>query len=246
MRKLVMTALFCFAVSSLWAQLPPGTLLPVMLDKSIDSDRAKPGDEIEARLMQDVPLPDNGKIKRLTKVIGHVVAAAPPSRGKPAMIMVQFDKIEDGKELVQISSGLRAFASMELVAQARNPVNTNFSPGTSVWDLNVSQIGGQIAYNGQKIVKAPNGQVVGRVVEPGAIVGVPMANPERGCAGPSGNNTAEQAFWAFSTSACGVYGDDKRVSMESGLGGAMPGQITFKSAKNFSLRGGSGWLLQVN
>jgi hypothetical protein len=128
------------------------------------------------------------------------------------------------------------------VAQARNPVNTNAGPGTSVWDLNVSQIGGQIAYNGAKIVKAPNGQVVGRVVEPGAIVGLPMANPARGC--PSGST--EQAFWLFSTNACGVYGNSDITLSSSGIGSPNPGQITFKFAKSFTLRGGSAWLLQVN
>jgi hypothetical protein len=245
MHRLFGFALFCLAVTGAFAQqLPSGTLLPVMLDKSIDSDKAEPGDQFEAKLMQEVPLPDKGKIKRLTKVTGHVVAATQPSGGKKAKITVQFDQIEDGKEMVPLAAGVRAYASMQLVAQARNPVNTNTGPGTSVWDLNVSQIGGQIAYNGQRIVKAPNGQVVGRVVEPGQIAGVPMANPERGCAGAG--NTAEQVFWLFSTNACGVYGDDGRVSMTNGIGGTTPGKITFKSAKNFTLRGGSAWLLQVN
>jgi hypothetical protein len=241
MRWLAGFALAVFSVTTLWAQLPSGTLLPVMLNKTVDSDKAKPGDQIEAKLMQEVSLPDKGKIKRLTKVLGHVVAATPPAGGKPASITVQFDQVEDGKQKVQTSTRLRAFASMQLVAQARNPVNTNAGPGTSVWDLNVSQIGGQIAYNGQKIVKAPNGQVVGRVVQPGAILGVPMANPERGCA--AAGNSVEQAFWVFSTNACGVYGDDQRVSLASG---STPGSITFTSEKDFSLRGGSAWLLQVN
>jgi len=245
MAILVRLVFFCLAASSLWAQqLPTGTLLPVMLARSIDSDKAKPGDEIEAKLMQDVPLPDNTKIKRETKVMGHVVAAGGPSDGKKASIKVQFDKLESGKELVPISTGLRALASMQLVAQARNPGNMNVAPGTSVWDLNVSQIGGQIAYNGQKIVKAPNGQVVGKVVEPGAIVGVPMANPARGCKG-SASNASEQAFWVFSTNACGLY-DEKGLTYTSGIAGQHAGQITFKSLKNFTIRGGSALLLQIN
>jgi hypothetical protein len=243
MRTLVRFALFfCVAVTSLLAQqLPPGTLLPIMLDRTIESGKAKTGDQIEAKLMQEVSLPDGGKIKRLAKVVGHVVAAVPPAGGKNARITFQFDTIELDDRPFPISTAVRAFASMQLVAQVRNPVNTNAGPGTSVWDLNISQIGGQIAYNGAKIVKAPNGQVVGHVVEPGAILGVPMANPERGCAG-STNSTVEQAFWVFSTNACGVYGDDQRVTMVGGTAG----QTTFASAKNFSLRGGSGWLLQVN
>ena len=245
MRTLFALALLLLATTCLWSQdLPSGTLLPVMLDKTIESDKSKPGEQISATLKQEVPLPDGAKIKRESKVLGHVVSASAPAGGNPARITVQFDKIEIDKRPVPINVGARAFASMQIVSQARNPENSNFAPGTTSWDLNLSLIGGQIAFNGAKIVKAPDGQVVGKVPEPGAVLGVPMANPELGCAGPGANN-AEQAFWAFATSACGVY-DDKGVTMASGIGGATPGKITFQSPKPLTIRGGSGWLLQVN
>ena len=135
---------------------------------------------------------------------------SPAAAGNPFQITVKFDQIEVNKRPVTISVGLRAYATMELVAQSRQPANANGGNGTSVWDLNLSQIGGQIAYNGQKVVKG-NGQVVGRIPEPGAVLAVPMANPEFGCAGP-GANKSEQAFWAFSTNACGIYGDDSMTT----------------------------------
>ncbi|HZD31934.1 MAG TPA: hypothetical protein VE779_09765 [Candidatus Angelobacter sp.] len=244
MRNLIGLLLLTLATSCLWGQqLPSGTLLPVMLDDTINSNKVKPGQEIVAKLRQDVPLPDNGKIKRLAKVTGHIVAVSRESPGQPASLTLQFDKVEIEKDVVTVSTGLRALASMQIVAQVRQPVNTNMSPGTSVWDLNLSLIGGQIAYNGAKIVKAPNGQVVGRVPEPGATLGVPMANPERGCVGPVGN--AEQAFWVFSTDACGLY-DLKDFTYVSGIGGDAPGKIILKAPKTVEIRGGSAWLLQVN
>ncbi len=244
MRKLLDIAILCLAGTCLLAQqIPSGTLLPVMLDNTIDSDKSKPGQQISAKLRQEVPLPDGGKIKRDTKVLGHVVSASPPVGNNLAQLTVQFDKIEIDKRLVRISVGLRAFASMELVAQAREPANANSGNGTSAWDLNLSQVGGQIAFTGKKIVKY-KGQVVGRIPEPGAVLAVPMANPEGGCSG-RGSNTAEQAFWVFSTNACGIYGDED-MTMVSGIGGATPGQIVFKSPKRFTLSGGSGWLLQLN
>lgn len=242
MRALLSTALLCLFTSCVWSQqVPAGTLLPVMLDTSIDS-KSKPGEEITAKLYQQVVLPEGLKIKRLSKITGHVVSVMPASGGSPASITLQFNRVEIGKKPVTVSLGLRAYASMQLVGQARNPVNTNAGQGTSVWDLNVSQIGGQIAYNGAKIVKAPNGQVVGRVVEPGAIVGVPLANPAGGCPGGAG----EQAFWVFSTNACGVYSNDNTSITGSGIGGPDAGKIVLGSAKDFDLRAGSAWLLQVN
>jgi len=244
MRRLAATALFCITTATLFSQqIPSGTLLPVMLNKSIESDKAKPGQEVEATLRQEVPLPGGGKIKRMSKIIGHVVAPTTPTGGKGASLTLKFDRIEVDDRPVTISTGMRAFASMQLVAQARNPQNMNFAPGTSAWDLNIGLIGGQIAYNGQKIVKAPNGQVVGKVPEPGATLGVPMANPERGCARPTGDG--EQAFWVFSTDACGIY-DDQGMTYVSGIGGDAPGKIVLRSPKKFIVRGGSAFLLQVN
>jgi len=244
MRRLSAILLLCLAATCLWGQkIPSGTLLPAMLDDTIDSEKSNPGETISAKLRQDVPLAHGGKIKRGSKLLGHVVAVSAASAGNPFQITIQFDQIEINKHPVTISTGLRAYATMELVAQSRQPANANSGNGTSVWDLNLSQIGGQIAYNGQKVVKW-NGQVVGRIPQPGAVLAVPMANPELGCAGP-GANTTEQAFWVFSTNACGIYGDDD-MTLVSGMGGTSPGQIVFRSPKKITVRGGSGWLLQVN
>ena len=124
-----------------------------MLDGTVDSDASTPGEAISAKLRQEVPLPGGRKIKRESKILGHVVAVSAASDSGPYQITIKFEQIEVDKKPVGISAGLRAFATMELVAQSRQPANANGGNGTSVWDLNMSQIGGQIAYNGQKIVK---------------------------------------------------------------------------------------------
>ncbi len=228
--------------ASLWAQqIPSGTILPAMLDNTLDSDKSKPSEPVSAKLMQDVPLPGGGKIKRGSKVLGHVVAVSSASSGHGASIVVQFDHIDIDKHLVPITVGLRALASMEAVSAARLPANPNSGLGTTAWDANMLQIGGQVAFNGQRIVKSQKGQVVGRVVEPGAILGAPMANPDRGCLAPVAN-TPDQAFWLFSTDACGVYGEEDTTI----AAGDTPGQIVLKSPKRITTRSGSGWLLQVN
>ncbi len=237
--------LLLLAAASLSAQqIPSGTILPAMLDNTLDSSHSKPGQPISAKLMQDVPLPNGGKIKRESKLLGHVIAVAPESSGHGASISLQFNQIDIDKHLVSINLGLRALASMEAVSAARLPANPNSGLGTTAWDANMLQIGGQVAFNGQRIVKSQKGQVVGKVVEPGAILGAPMANPERGCLAPVGN-TSDQAFWLFSTDACGVYGDDN-LKLASGIDGASPGQIVLESPKKITIRSGSGLLLQTN
>lgn len=245
MRNLIgLAALFLTTVCLSAQQVPAGTLLPVMLDGKLESDKSKPGQEISAKLMQEVPLPDGGKIKRESKVMGHVVAISSASAGHDAKVTVQFDQIDIDKHLVPISVGLRALASMEAISIARQGVNPNSGLGTTGWDLNLLLVGGQAAFTGQQIVKSQTGQVVGRIPEPGAVLAIPMANPARGCPGLTGN-TSNQAFWLFSTDACGVYGD-KDLTVVSGIGGTTPGQIVLTAPKRFTVEGGSGWLLQVN
>ena len=245
MRKLIgLAALFLTTACLSAQQIPAGTLLPVMLDGKIESDSSKPGHEISAKLMQEVPLPDGGKIKPDSKVMGHVVSASSASSGHNAEITVQFDRIDMDKQLVPISVGLRALASMEAVSTARQGVNPNSGFGTTSWDLNLLLVGGQAAFTGQQIVKSQTGQVVGRIPEPGAVLAIPMANPAHGCPGPTGN-TSDQAFWLFSTDACGAYGE-KGMVIVSGIGGTAPGQIVLEAPKRFTVEGGSGWLLQVN
>ncbi|HZD31935.1 MAG TPA: hypothetical protein VE779_09770 [Candidatus Angelobacter sp.] len=246
MRNFIGLLLLTLASSCLWAQLPSGTLLPVMLDKGIDSSKAKPGDEIVAKLQQDVPLSDGVKIKRLAKVTGHIVAVSPASDGEPASLTVQFDHVEIEKDSATISTGLRTLASIAMVNQVRQPVTTGMASMTARsarWDLNPSLIGGQVTYPSQKLVKTRSGQVVGKTPEPGAVLGVPIANPDHGCAGPTSH--AEQAFWVFSTDACGVY-DIKNLTYVSGIGEDNPGKIVLSSPKTVEIRAGSGWLLQVN
>jgi hypothetical protein len=233
---------FLLVTASLCAQqIPSGTLLPAMLDNTLDSDHSKRGEKITAKLMQDVPLPDGRKIKRESKLLGHVVAVSPASSPHGASISVHFDQVDIDKRLVPVNLGLRALATMQAVAAARQPVNADSGIGTTGWDANIIQIGGQVAFNGQRIVKSQKGQVVGKVVEPGAVLGVPMANPDRGCLAPVGN-TSDQAFWLFSTDACGVYGEEDMTIAVDGTAG----QIVLKSPKEITLRGGSGWLLQAN
>src|SRR5215469_13086496 len=170
---LLLTAAFSSA-----QQVPSGTILPTMLDNTLDSSSTKPGQKISAKLRQDVPLPNGQKIKRNSKVSGHVVAI---SGGNPVSITLQFDRLEMDKSPVPIAVTLRALASMEAVSDAKTPANPNSGYGTTSWDWNMLLIGGQAAFNGQRVVKSQDGKVVGKVVEPGASVGDPMANPLGGC-----------------------------------------------------------------
>jgi hypothetical protein len=57
-------------------KIVPGSVIPVLLTKSIDAKKAKPGDEVIAKVTQDLKA-DSGEVimAKDTKVIGHVTQA---------------------------------------------------------------------------------------------------------------------------------------------------------------------------
>lgn len=234
---LVLSSTFCLHAQA----VPAGTLFPVLLDQTLDSHKSKPGERISAKLMQDVPLPDV-TIKRGAKLLGQVTAVSSGSGNVPWKLSVQFNRLESGKQSIPINVSLRALASLQAVGNARQPINNDDAAATA-WDLNRFQVGGQVAFTGQRIVKGQNGEVVGHIPEPGAVLGVALANPDRGC--PEAPSQAIQAFWLFSTDACGVY-DQRNLSYDHGTGGPKAGVIVFQSTGKINIRAGSGWLLQQN
>src|SRR5579863_4017975 len=84
------------------AQVPPGTVIPAQLSKSVDAKKVKVGDKIEARTSMD--LLSNGKVvlPRDMKIEGHVTSVKAHSKESPdSSVGMAFDRIvmKDGREL---------------------------------------------------------------------------------------------------------------------------------------------------
>ena len=85
------------------ASLAGGTLLNATLNSSLDSKKAKPGEQIIAHTTQAVKSTDGRTILPSgTKLIGHVTKASARSNGEgEAMLAIQFDKavLKDKQEM---------------------------------------------------------------------------------------------------------------------------------------------------
>lgn len=229
------------SLAALAQQIPPGTVLPIMLDSTLDARHDKPGKVISGRIMQPVPLPDGATIPRGAKVVGHMVSAHAASTGSPARITLRFDRLHFDHQSLPFSANLRALASMFEVSQARIPTNNLPDYGTSISDWNTIQIGGAGVFRGNGEVIS-DGQVVGRSTSYGAVTAKLLPAAKRGC--PAGSQR-EQALWKFSPSACGTYGLAGLRILNSQPVNAK-GEIVLQSDANVYVRGGSGWLLQTN
>jgi len=220
--------------------VPTGTALPVTLGATLDARKDKPGQRIEARLMQDVPLPAGEKIKAGAHVIGHITEVTRLTGGGSRMVL-KFDQVQDRGTTIPLTLTVRAVAAMENVYQAEVPINadSNYTP-QSVWVMR--QVGGDIVNRGRGLVGSGD-TIVGRWEE-GAPWGKLTASDSGDCTAADGNGI-EQALWVFSTSACGLYGLDNVKLVHDGRT-APVGQIILESSKNLHIGGGSGWFLLVS
>ena len=239
MRPLPLTIfVLSFAVGFATAQnLPAGLALPVMLSSSLNAKSAKTGQKIEGKLMQEVMLGADSRIKSGSHVTGHVVSVSKP-RGSGSTLVVQFDQLQDDQQTVPLNVGLRAMASSQSVFQAGLPVDAS-STTESSQEWVTKQVGGEIVFRGRGYVSSDQGQV--GIWSGSGVWGKLPASGD--C--PAEKQIGQQALWIFSTTACGLYGLEHTRLEHSGLT-APAGQIGFSSVDNIDIRGGSGWLLVVN
>ena len=220
-------------------QIPPDTVLPVMLSGSLDARRVQPGKKITGKIMQDVLLPDGSRIARGSIVQGAVVKATAPTATSPSYLAVTFSSIKSGQREIPISVHLRALASPAQVFEAKLPTNAIDDYGTSTSDWNTVQIGGAGVYRGNGEV-VQGGAIVGRTTHYGAVTAKLTAEPRSGC---KSGGEREQALWLFSPWVCGTYGySDLTIARRGDDGGV----IELQSPGNIHVAGGSGWLLRTN
>jgi hypothetical protein len=221
--------------------IAPGTILPVRLNETLSSAKSQPGQIITARVMQDVPLANGGKIRAGSRVTGHVVAVSSQAGGNRDNLSLQFDKVVSEGRTIPVRTNLRAAAGFMTIMEAETP-----SDGPVSLPIANTQVGGDVAYTAGGEVTTANGERVGKSVHDGVLDQVRAGSRQgRDCEGATNNNTNPQALWIFSSDACGTYGlSDIRIAH---AGKTTPvGVIILISEKGqLKLPSGAGMLLRV-
>ncbi|HLH09087.1 MAG TPA: hypothetical protein VKW78_17755 [Terriglobales bacterium] len=242
--KWVAVTVFLFAMG-VFAQdaIPPGTVLPVELNSSLNSQKAKAGQRITARVMQDIPLSKGRKIPAGTRVSGRVVSVSAAKGRSPGEMTLRFDKLKIGRRELPISTNLRALASMMDVEDVYVPP-TGPDRGTPWAWTEHELIGGEMAY-GQGGPVTYREHTVGEALFGGVLVSL-RAVPGSKCRDEVAGNSEPQATWVFSSGACGLYGYEGLTLAHAGRTDPM-GQFTLRSEQGkIEVRGGSGMLLRVS
>jgi hypothetical protein len=96
------------AQSAAATRVAPGTVIPVQLSKSIDAKKAKTGEEVKAKVTEDMKT-QSGEvlIPKDTEILGHVTAAQARSKEeKESDLGILFDRavLKDGKDMLMPAS----------------------------------------------------------------------------------------------------------------------------------------------
>jgi hypothetical protein len=117
------------------ASLAPGMVINAVLNSSIDSKKAKAGEQITAHTIEALKSTDGRTIlPKGAKIIGHVTQASSRSNGQgEAMLAIQFDKAvtKDGQEIPLGNVIIQAVAAPSRAASTYGPEpERTTSPGT--------------------------------------------------------------------------------------------------------------------
>lgn len=224
--------------------IPAGYILPLHLEGTLSVKHVRAGDSIEARVMQEVPLPHRGKIPLRSLVKGSILHVARDEDEIGVQVTLRFDTLIVHRQTFSMVTGLRAIASNMEVHEAQMPLNQVDEAQPLGWASTV-QIGGDYRFGDGDRVRNRWKETVGRAVPGGGVLVNVSANPKMGCEGPAAGENPPQALWLFSADACGVYGLKGVQLTHNGLSAPF-GEITlhFKKAE-MVLRAGAGLLLTV-
>jgi hypothetical protein len=223
--------------------LPPGTILPLRLEKYMAAKDVQKGQPIEAKIAQEVPLSTGFKIPVRATVNGSIVSVERDSDGAGLSVTLKFNQLDDHKETVGFSAYLRAIASFRAVRNAQSPL-TGADTGTPTGWSTTMQIGGDVRFGDGGAVRNQAKQQVGKGVRGGVLVHV-RENRALGCEGPVNMDDHLQALWLFSSTACGTY-DLKGVKITHTGKTAPVGEFTLHFEKeDMRLESGTGILLRI-
>ena len=205
------------------ATIADGTAINAALSATVDSKKAKPGDEITARTTEAVKAQGKTVVPKGAKLVGHVTRASARGRGDAESALgIAFDKaiLKNGQE-VALNGSIQALASAETAARA----------GGADLDT-MSDVG---AGGGGRAMGGGRG-ALGGAVDAAARTTTGVAGSAGGAVG--GLNAAGQ----FASNSRGVFGLNG-LNLNAAGSSSAEGSLITSSGKNVRLDSGTRMLI---
>jgi len=225
------------------AMLAGGTTLQAELTKSLDAQKAKPGDEVTAKVTEDVK--SNGKVvvHKGSHLVGHVTEAQ--ARGKDhaqSALGIAFDKavLKGGQEMA-FNGTVQAIAPPARGALAgAGDESTMVGGGAAPRAGGGSRSGGGGGLLGG-VGSTATGVVPGVTSTAGAATGGAVNGTLGGAGGAVGGLTAQGNLTSASRGAIGLDG----LNLNSVTSAGAQGSVITSATRNVKLDSGTQMLLQA-
>jgi hypothetical protein len=131
-------------------KIAPGSVLPVSLIKTVDAKKVKNGDEVLAKVTQDMKNPSGEVlVPKDTKVIGHVTEVQPRNKQqKESEVAIAFDRA-----VMKNGSELQMPMSIQAIIGSNNANSSNASAGNP----NANESGNSAPANSGGMAPSPSG-----------------------------------------------------------------------------------------
>jgi len=216
------------AQASAGPRIAPGSVIPVQLTKSIDAKKVKTGDEVEAKVTQDMKA-GNGElvIPKDTKVVGRVTEAQSRSKEqKESQLGIVFDRavMKTGGD-VTVPMSIQAIISPSYLSG-----NNSSSSGEATGPPQSTAGGSGVAQGSSRAGTAGGSQ--------------PPSAPGSAGASPSEDRTGNGAHEPVTGNTQGILGIPN-MTLSSGAGNAAQGSVVTSEKNNVKLESGTMMLLKV-
>ena len=208
--------------------VPPGTIIPAELAKSLDAKKAKPGSEVVAKTTQDLTANGQVIIPRGSKIIGHVTEAQARSKEQEQSTLgIAFDRIEKkGGGQMSLAAAIQAVAPPQRSAAPAGNEPMNENPG--------------MAAPGN----SPGNMGAGGMGRPAGAPGATPPGYPQGTTAPSAGGSSSGGVAALPPNSHGVIGIEG-LTLNSGEGNAKQGTLITSANRNVHLDNGTQLILRA-
>ena len=213
------------------AKIAPGSVIPVQLTKTVDAKKVKTGDEVIAKVTQDMKT-TTGEIlvPKDAKVVGHVTEAQARNKGqKESQVGIEFDRTETKSGEMQMPMSIQA-----IIGQQNNNSNQSSSNEHPYSEPSAAPS------------SAPTGGMAGGSSQRSGMSEPTPPTPQPSATGstPSEPQTNAKATPPITTHTQGVVGISN-MTLSSGPNGAQ-GSVVSSEKNNVKLESGTLMLLRVD
>src|SRR5262249_23328804 len=222
------------------AALNSGTTLQAELTRPLDARKAKPGDEVTAKVTHDVKADGKVVIRKGSQLLGHVTEAQARSKEHAdSSLGITFDKavLKDGQEL-SFNSTVQALAPpAQAAAAVAADESTMISGPPAGGDSSARSSGGLVG----GVASTATGPVSGATHTVTGTTTSAVNGTLSGASGVAGGLTAQGNLTTASRGAIGLQG----LTLNSATSASAQGSVISSTTRNVKLDSGTQVLLQV-